>query len=86
MVARSVSLEGLLSPRTTIYPDVKLALFAFLFPLLIDLRRGQSFVVAVVPFSNVLGDLDICGGAGRGLAGSSVGLLPKMLIFVAQIE
>ena len=79
-------LKGLLSPRTTIYPDVKLALLAFLFPLLIDLRRGQSFVVAVVPFANVLGDLDSCGGAGRGLAGPSIRLLPEMLLFVAQIE
>ena len=49
----------ILSIRTTVLPDIPGSL-AFLFSLLSNGRACQAFVSSIVPFPNVLGDLDIC--------------------------
>lgn len=71
----------LLSTRTAFLPDIPRSLRStdsLLLSQLTDLRTGDALVVSVVPFSDVLGDLDR--GVGTNMAGIPF-FLPGKLLF-----
>lgn len=51
--------SNLLSAGAAILPDVPGALVALFGPQLANVRAGDALIVAVVPFADVLGDLDL---------------------------
>ena len=52
---------NLLASRTAIPPDIPGTLVALLRPALANLGARDSLVFAIVPFANILGDLDVRG-------------------------
>lgn len=54
--------------------------------LLLDLRARQAFVVAVVPFPDVVGDLDLCFCAYVGGGVGVMGVLPGRFVAAANVE
>ena len=76
--------RGRLSPRAPIPPYIP-NLLPRIRSLLFDLRARQTFVVAVVPFPNVVGDLDLrfCAYVGGGVG---VRVLPGQFVAAANVE
>lgn len=77
---------GILSPRTSIPPDIPLFALAPLFPLLSDSLTSQALVVTVVPLLYILCDLYFCLSQDASVSMLSLVLLPRKSVMAAKVQ
>ena len=82
---RETGMTALLSTRAAIPPDVPVGVQPLLLAQFLDMRRGDALVVAIVPLTDVLGDLDP-GCALPALAEWLAVCCPWQLILAGQVE
>ncbi len=74
-----------LAPGTAIGPDIPTFIARLLFPFFSNLRRRETFIVPVVPFPDILRDLDSSARSHVRVAVAPRGL-PREFILASELE